>query len=59
MRWLGWTTLATWAGASAALANDAAQQAGTGIPAIPEPGALALFVLGVSVVGVAVRTRKS
>jgi hypothetical protein len=57
MRWLGWTALATWAAAGAALAGGPAQ-AGTGIPAIPEPGALALFVLGVSVVGVAVRSRK-
>lgn len=29
------------------------------VPAIPEPAALALFVLGVGVVGVAMRRRKS
>jgi PEP-CTERM motif len=30
-----------------------------GVPAIPEPAALALFVLGVGVVGAAIRRRQS
>jgi hypothetical protein len=40
--------------AGAALARPPAQS----VPAIPEPDALALFVLGASVLGIAVRRRK-
>ena len=47
--------LAVFAWASAALANPPAQ---ADVPAIPEPEALALFLLGASVVGVAMRRRK-
>jgi hypothetical protein len=42
-----------WAGSG--LAGPPAQAA---VPAIPEPEALALFLLGASVVGVAMRRRK-
>jgi hypothetical protein len=37
----------------------ATQPANQNVPAIPEPAALALFVLGAGVVGVAIRRRKS
>lgn len=36
-----------------------AQPANQNVPAIPEPAALALFVLGAGVVGVAIRRRQS
>ncbi|MBM4382408.1 MAG: PEP-CTERM sorting domain-containing protein [Deltaproteobacteria bacterium] len=55
MRWLGWAALAVFTSASAALASPPAQAS---IPAIPEPEALALFLLGASVVGVAIRRRQ-
>jgi hypothetical protein len=35
------------------------QTANQNVPAIPEPAALALFVLGAGVVGVAIRRRQS
>jgi hypothetical protein len=52
---LGSAMLAASAWASAAFANPPALGA---IPAIPEPEALALFLLGASVVGVAMRRRQ-
>jgi len=38
--------------------SPATQPATTQVPAIPEPAALALFVLGAGVVGVAIRRRQ-
>jgi hypothetical protein len=55
MRRLWGSMLAMCAWASAALAGPPAQGA---VAAIPEPEALALFLLGASVVGVAMRRRK-
>ena len=42
-----------------ALPAFAAPPATSGVPEIPEPAALALFVLGAGVVGVAIRRRQS
>lgn len=41
------------------LARPASAPAPAAVPAIPEPAAVALFVLGAAVVGVAIRRRKS
>jgi hypothetical protein len=43
----------------AAPATQPTQPANQPVPAIPEPAALALFVLGAGVVGVAIRRRQS
>jgi hypothetical protein len=57
MRRLGWAVLISWAWARGALANGPAHGA-PAVPAIPEPEALALFVLGVGVIGAAIRRRR-
>jgi PEP-CTERM motif len=64
MRFLVNTVLATALLALPALAGPplirpAAKPAPSAVPAIPEPAALALFVLGAGVVGVAIRRRQS
>jgi hypothetical protein len=47
------------AGPPAILPPGPAQPSNGPVPAIPEPAALALFVLGAGVVGVAIRRRQS
>ena len=51
-----WLALAIVAGSTPAFANDAAVTASL-LPALREPAAFALFVLGAAVFGVAIRGR--